>query len=509
MKRSRSEYVALNVSIILIVQIIKNLLSFIGRTVYVYTLGAEYLGVNSLFTDILSVLSFAELGFGSALNFSLYKPLSECNIERIKTLMSFYKRAYRIIGCVIGGLGICIIPFIRYIVGDVSYIKEDLTLIYLLFLFNSVSSYFYVYKQSLIIADQKSYIVSIYQQVIHCINILLQIIFLLITRAYLPYLIIMIVSTFLTNIIVAKKADRLYPFLKDKDIKQIGTTELNEIKSNIKALFSYKVGAILIESTDSIFISIMANVVTVGIYANYKMIIYLLRGIIGQITNSAVASVGNLNASGNIERKEKVFNEIMYIGIWIFGFFTMGLIYFLTPFIELWLGNDYIIDSISVIAACLYFYITGAHLPCYMYRNTAGLFVYGKYVPLYAAFLNIVLDFFMGLKWGLPGILWASVLCKIFTYNLMDPIIIYKRIFNKIVGKYFAVYVWMTLLVFFDGVISYRLSGIIAIEGMIGLIIRILLFSILFNMIFFAITYKSDSFKSLRSRILILIKSKV
>ena len=153
MKVSRSEYVVKNVSVTLVMQIVKNLLGFVSRTIFVYTLGAEYLGVNSLFTDILTVLSFAELGIGNAMVFSLYKPISQGNTNKITSLMKLYAKAYQIIGIVIAVLGVCLVPFIGYIVGDVSYVKENIVVLYLLFLLNSVISYFFVYKKSLIIAN--------------------------------------------------------------------------------------------------------------------------------------------------------------------------------------------------------------------------------------------------------------------------------------------------------------------------------------------------------------------
>ena len=218
MSSSRSEYVAKNVSITLAMQIVKNLLGFVNRTVFVYILGAEYLGVNSLFTDILTVLSFAELGIGNAMVFSLYKPIARGDQEKIKSLMKLYAKTYQIIGIVIAGLGICLIPFIGHIVGDVSYIKENIILLYLLFLLNSVISYFFVYKKSLIIACQKNYIVDIYQQIFYAFQVVVQILFLTITKQFIIYLMLMVATTFLNNYFVAKKADKMYPFLKEKNI---------------------------------------------------------------------------------------------------------------------------------------------------------------------------------------------------------------------------------------------------------------------------------------------------
>lgn len=217
----------------------------------------------------------------------------------------------------------------------------------------------------------------------------------------------------------------MYPFLKEKNIAPLEKNEIYDIIKNVKALVVYKIGGIILESTDSIFISSIINVVTVGLYANYKIVVDVFRTIGSQVMNSIVASVGNLNAGDDTEKKEKVFNEMFYISGWFYGFATAGLCCFLSPLVSVWLGNKYVIGFDAVLAACVYFYISNMHYPCYTYRTTAGLFVFGKYVPMFSAIINIILDIVMGRLWGLAGILWASSIARIVTYELIDPIIVY------------------------------------------------------------------------------------
>lgn len=500
MARSRSEYVAINASVTLAMQVVKNILAFISRTVFVYVLGAEYLGVNSLFTDILTMLSFAELGIGNAMVFSLYKPLAKKNTEKIKSLMRLYAKSYRIIGIVIGVLGVCIVPFLKYIIGEVGYVKENLTLLYILYLLNSVLSYFFVYKKSLIIADQKNYIVDIYQQVFYGLQVMVQSVFLIITKQFIPYLLITILFTFLNNFYVAQKANKMYPYLREKNIQLLDKSELNGIVKNIKALVIYKIGSIILEGTDSIFISMLINVVTVGLYANYKMVVNVFRTIGNQIMNSIVASVGNLNVSGSDKKKEDVFYEMFYLSGWFYGFATAGLCCFLTPFVKVWLGDAYTIGVDSVIAACVYFYVSNMHYPCYTYRTTAGLFVFGKYVPIIAAVCNIILDFVMGRFWGLSGILWASTISRFITYEIVDPFLVYRRVFHKSVLKYFFLYIIMILLLLFDSILSYKISSYVSLPGFIGLVVQVIVFSIIFNIVFFSLTFRTKAACSIINR---------
>ncbi|NEG78729.1 lipopolysaccharide biosynthesis protein [Bifidobacterium avesanii] len=497
-----------NASVTLAMQVVKNVLAFISRTVFVYVLGAEYLGVNSLFTEILTVLSFAELGIGNAMVFSLYKPLATKNIDKIKSLMRLYARSYWAIGIVIAVLGVCVIPFLPYIVGDVSYVKENITLLYLLFLLNSVLSYFFVYKKSLIIADQRNYIVDIYQQIFYAIQVIAQSVFLIITRAFIPYLLIVVLCTFLNNYFVARKADKMYPYLRDRNVKPLGKTEIKDIVANIKALVVYKIGGIALESTTSIFTSMLINVVTVGLYNNYKMFVDVFRTIGNQVMNSIVASVGNLNAGTEDDKKERVFYEIFYLNAWFYGFAAMGLYYFTSPLITIWLGDSYLIGNGAVAAACLYFYISNMHYPCYTYRTTAGLFVFGKYVPIAAAVINLGLAFALGKLWGLTGILLASSIARILTYEIVDPIIICKRIFKKNALYYFVIYAVTAALIVADGYISYWIIPLLPITGLIGFIVKIVIFSIFFNTIFFAATFHTQSARSLINRFKrILIKN--
>ena len=442
MANSRSENVVKNATATVTLQVVKNLLDFVGRVIFVRLLGAEYTGVNSLFTEILTVLSFTELGIGNAMIFSLYKPLAEKDTEKIKSLMKLYAISYRVIGVVIAILGVCVIPFLDIIVGEVSYVKENLVVLYLLFLANTVVSYFFIYNRSLIVADQKSYLVGIYREVFHAIRVVAQTIFLLVTRSIIPYLIIMIICTFLNNVYVTYQAKKMYPYLKDKDVKPLDKSESKGIFSNVKALVVYKIGTIMLESTDSIFISFLVNVLTVGLYGNYKMIINVFKTVGNQVMESLIASIGNLNAEATNEKKLVVFNDIYYINAWFYGFTTVGLGLFLTAVVQICFGAENVIAESAVWAACIYYYVANMHYPCYAFRTTAGLFVYGKYVPLACTILNIILNIILGMKFQLVGILMASVISRMLTFEIIDPVLIFKRVFEKSSFEYFVKYVF-------------------------------------------------------------------
>lgn len=508
MANSRSEYVVKNAATTVTIQLVKNLLDFVGRIIFVRILGAEYLGVNSLFTQILTVLSFAELGVGNAMIFSLYKPLAEKNQEKIKSLMRLYAISYRVIGAVIAVAGLCVIPFLGMIVGKVEYVKENITVLYLLFLINTVVSYFFVYNRSLIVADQKNYLVSVYTEMFHALRVIAQSIFLVITKSIIPYLIIMIVCTVLNNLFVAHKANTLYPYLKDKDVEPLDKSEYKGILSNVKALVVYKIGTIMLESTDSIFISVLVNVLTVGLYTNYKMIINVFKTVGNQVMESIIASIGNLNAEAAKEKKMQVFNDIYYINAWFYGFTAVGLGLFLTPVIRIFFGADNYIAESAVWVSCMYYYVSNLHYPCYAFRTTSGLFVYGKFVPLACTLLNIVLDIVLGIKFQLVGIILASVISRMLTFEIIDPLLIFKRVFEYSPIGYFVKYgLYFILTVLNAGLCSFIMNRI-ALDGILGLTVKVLVVTIVYNLVYLAVTCKSKSFKDVKSRIEHMLKGK-
>ena len=305
MQNSRTANTARNATFGLVSQIINIVLSFISRTIFISVLGAEYLGINGLFTNILMLLSFAELGIGNAIIYGMYKPLATDDKEKIKSLMALYAKAYKLIGTFVFVVGLLVIPFMDLIIKEVPNITENIILIYILFLLNTSLSYFFVYKKSIITVDQKNYIVLLYQQLFKVLQTVLQITFLWLTGNYLIFLFIQITITLLENIYVSQKADKMYPFLKEKKIESLDKGERHQIFANIKALFLYKFGSVILNGTDNIIISALIGITAVGINSNYVLIISAISAVVGQIMNGFTASIGNLNAVAAKERDRK------------------------------------------------------------------------------------------------------------------------------------------------------------------------------------------------------------
>lgn len=491
----------------LICQGIALVLSFVSRTVFIQTLGADYLGVNGLFSNVLSILSFAELGIGHAIIFSLYKPIAIGDRDKIASLMGLYKKCYRVIGIVIAVVGLGVTPFLGLIIKNKPDIPENLILLYWLFLADTVISYFFVYKRSIIIADQKNYVALLISQVVSIAKVVAQITFLYLTHNFILYLLIQIGTTFLGNVITSIVADRMYPYLKEK-APPLAKEERKGIFKNVRALAMYKFGSVVLNGTDNILVSALVGVREVGLVSNYMLFNTSCKTILTKVTEAFTASVGNLNAIGDEKKKYEVFNKLFLIVVWIYGFASVGLATVANPLIKVWLGEDYLLSQIVSIAIVSEFYFSGIQFAAYTYRTTLGYFVQSRFVPIWMAFLNIVLSILF-CKWiGLPGIFFATPISRICGTSIVDPYLIYTKTFHKTPFIYWAKYVGYTLIVFAIGILCNFVVEHIAVNGWLGVIIQILVVTVIFNAVMLMIFCKTKVFRDLTEHFKTLLKKK-
>ena len=511
MENSRTKNTIKNVKTGIILQFINKLMSFVVRTVFIKMLNSEYLGVNGLFTNILTVLSFAELGIGTAILFNLYKPVADNNKEKIKSLMLLYKKCYRIIGTVVFLVGLCVIPFMDIIITEAPNIKENLILIYLLFLFNTASSYFLIYKSTIIYAHQKQSIINNIESLFYLSKSILEIVFLVLTKNYLVYLIIQILATLIKNILISIKANKMYPYLKDKNVTPLSKNENKNIFSNVKSLVVYKFGDVIMKGTDNILISSLVNVSTVGLCSNYTMIIQSIGSIMTAAINGVSASIGNLNAVVSNNRKEKIFSQLTFLNYIIYSFCTIAFIVLLNPFINMWLGNNYVMEMSVSIALSLSFFIEGLRAPAYTFRTTMGLFKKGKSSPYIAAITNIILSILLCKVLGVTGIYIATSIAQLVSYSWIDPYLIYKYEFKTSIKGYVKRMIEYACAFIIQVVIMLIITRYIQDTGIYSFILKIILVCIIPNFINLILFYRTEEFKALFDRFLkpILIKLKI
>ena len=509
MEKSRTKNTVRNVKTGAIVQIINKLMAFIVRTVFIQMLNSEYLGVNGLFTNILTILSFTELGIGTAIIFNMYKPIANDDKEKIKSLMKLYKKCYTIIGCVVFILGLLIIPFMGLIVKDAPNIKENINLIYILFLFNTASSYFFTYKKSIISAYQQQSIINNIDRKIYLSKSIFEIIFLILTKNYIVYLLIQILGTLIENIILAIKADKMFPFIKEKDVKKLPKEEKESIFSNVKSLVVYKFGTVIMNGTDNVLISSLVNVSTVGLCSNYTLIIQSVKSVIETALNGVTASVGNLNTSGDVKRKKEIFYQLTFINYIIYSFCAIAFIVLLNPFIKIWLGDSYVLQLGVSIALAVNFLIEGLRNPGYIYRTTLGLFEKGKKTPYIGAIVNLISSIILCKILGVVGIFIGTSIAQLESYSWIDPYLIHKYEFKTSFTQYIKKYVIYIFIFSIEALICIYISNNFLKYELIDFILKVFLVIVIPNTINILVFYKTKEFTELKYKFIRPIINKI
>lgn len=475
-------------------QIATIVLSFITRTVFIKVLNASLLGINGLFSNILSILSIAELGFGTAIVYGMYKPIADKDEKKIAALMTYYKKIYNILAIVIAVIGIALIPFLKYLVNTETEI-DNLVLYYLIFLADSVSSYLLANRVAIIQADQKSYIIKQYSIVFIVIKNILQILSLVIFKNFILYLVIQVVITIATNIYGAIIAKKKYPYAFEK--VELDKKEKTSLMDNVKSMAIYKIGGAIMNNTDNILISVITGTVNVGLYSNYSMITSSIERFTKIIYNSITASVGNLNTEDDVQRKIGVFYKLNFFTNWLFGFCAIALFMLLNDFITIWIGEKFLFNIPTIIAIVLNFYIIGVLNLTLTYRDTSGLFKQTKYIFIITAIINLILSIILGKIWGVFGILIASTIARILTNFWYEPYILFKDYFHTSAKKYFMERIGNIILVVLSCLV---LTGIFAIinktiaNTIISFCIKVIFTAIIPNIIFLVFYRKKEEF---------------
>lgn len=503
-KDSRIENSIMNAKIGLITQVVTIGLGFINRSVFIYFLSIEYLGINGVFSNLLTMLSLAELGVGSSMTYSLYKPLANRDEDLLQGLMQIYSRVYKIIALVIGIVGIILIPCLPYIIKTETSIS-NINIIYILYLTNTVISYLFSYKRTIISADQKEYINSKYRYKFNLLKSILQMIFLWLTKNFIAYLVIQIICTLLENIIISSEANKMYPFLKNKNKVKLEESTIKELITNTKATMIYKISGVMLDGTDNLIISSIIGVKWVGLIANYTLLISSVSTVVNIVTNSVSASLGNFIVKENKYRQEELFYILMFISFWVYGFCSSCLFVLVNPFIELWLGEAFLLNKLILSSLVLNFYIVGMQSTVWMYRSAMGLFIYGKWRPVISAILNIIISILLASKIGLLGVLLGTAISRIVTNVWHDPIIIFKHGFKKRTYEYYFKYIKYLIIIIFTILIINNISNKFLVSNFSTFLTLMVICIIIPNVIFFCTFYNTKEFKYVLS----IIKDKI
>lgn len=417
-----------------IAQFCNILVQFISRTIFIHILGDTLLSLNGLFTNILSLLSLAELGVGSALNFSLYKPLAQKNTKKIRQLLNTYRKTYNFISILILAIGLLIIPFLGILTSEIEI--ANVTIIYILYLLNTSLSYLNIYKASIINADQKNYIITLTQQVFHILANLAMLTMLVLTKSFIIYLVTQILFTVITNLYISRIADRLYPYIKNVKTEKLPRKDQKQLIHYTSSTFLHKIGATIVTGTDNILLSVMVNLGSVGIYSNYQLLIGAIKKITSMFSSSLTASVGNLGATEKPEKIHQVFQRVLYANFLITAFCSCCLLSLINPFIQIWLNTEYVFTLNITVTIILNFFIENLRMTALCFIEANGLFVKNKLKPIIESITNLILSIILTLKFGIVGIFLGTFLSMAIVCLYWEGHTLYKYCFNRHPNEY-------------------------------------------------------------------------
>ncbi len=484
-----------NIKVGILRTVIDTVLPFLCRTAVIYVLGAEYLGLSSMFNALLQMLNLTELGFGSAIVYAMYKPIAEDDDSQICALLNLFRRIYRIVGIVILCIGVCLLPFIRYFVKGDTPAHINIHYVYLVYLINTTLSYWALaYKSVIPLAFQRGDLVSIGYAVSDLFQIAVQVAVLILTRNYYYFIIVLPFATLLHNLIVSFVVDRYYPQYQCEGTVSAGC--IAEIKKRVSGLLVQNICYTTRNSMDSICISAFLGLALTAMYNNYFCIIYALGKFCGVIGSAITAGIGNSIAIDGVEHNYRILQKLDFLYMWIAGWSGVCLLCLFQPFMELWMGQELLLPFGVVVCFVLYYYILRMGEMCSVFNNAAGLWWENRIRAMTEAVINIVLNMILVHVWGIYGIIWGTLVPLFFVSQIYGSSIIFRFYFrNKKYGRYLLSHLKYFLTFVLACAITLTACSAFKSDNIRVLIVRSILCIILPNLVFYIIYRRTDIYR--------------
>jgi len=427
---SRTKAATINSLVASISQLVQLIMQFVSRSVFINILGAEFLGLNGLFLNILGYLNFAELGIGSAITFSLFDPLVNEDNKQISAIMNLFKKWYRYIALFVLIGGGIVTPFIPHLIhGGTSHLNINVYIAFLLALSNSFFSYLLTYKRTLLLADQRGYINTLNTVGYNIIGQCLQILTLYLFENFYLYLFIQTAIMVTSNYHVSKVVDRLYPYLNEFPQERVSNNVVVYMKKNIGGMLSAKIGGVIVNGTDNLLLSYYIGLTSVAMYTNYTMIITGLTQVMGQLISSVTASIGNLGVSDESKKKqEEVFYKYFYISSLLSILVAVGFAAFSSTFVTLWIGHTMVYSFLPLLIISLNFVFQSLRQSVINYTNAYGLYWYARWKSIFEAIVNLVVSWIL-VKYfdlGISGVLMGTITSNLLVNVYWESIIVLR-----------------------------------------------------------------------------------
>lgn len=504
-KIERTKNASRNILFGVILKTYQILVPFLMRTAMIYLMGVQYLGLNSLFTSVLQVLNLAELGVGSAMVYSMYKPIAEDDDTTICALMKLYRTYYRVIGLVIAIVGCALTHFIPYLIKSDVPAGINIYILYLLNLAATVLSYWlFAYKSSIFQAHQRVDVISKVTLITSTIQYGLQIFVLWVFHNYYLYVIVILATQALTNIVTAVYADKLYPRFKPRG--NIPKENVKRINQRIRDLFTAKLGAVIVGSADTIVISAFLGLTQLAIYQNYYFIMNAVYGLILVVFSSVTAGMGN---SLIVESSQKNYNDLKkftFLTMWLITVCVCCFAVLYQPFMRLWVGDDLLLDYSFVIMFCIYFFVLVLAMVWATIKDAAGMWRQDRFRPLIGATVNLCINLALVNVIGLYGIILSTVLSYIFVSMPWLVHNVFKYIYKRSCKKYVIKLVVYTLVCGFSCLITVLICNLIRVDGILALLIYGIIAVVISCVIQWIFYHKTTEFEKSKQLLMNMIK---
>lgn len=489
MKIERTKNATRNIIWGIIEKIVTILMPFICRTVFIKVLGSEYLGLNSLFSSILQVLSISELGIGTAIVFSMYKPISEDDEYTLCALLNVYKKVYQVIGTIILLVGLAIIPILPKLISGTYPSEVNIYALYLIYLFNTVIGYYlFAYKQALFSAYQRNDLLSKRTTVVNFLSNFTQIILLLLVHSYYVYLLVLPVATIATNLANAYLANKTYPTIQCKG--QISVEMKNSIKKRIIGLLSFKIYNVIFTSVDTIVISSFLGLTPLALYNNYYYIQTSIVGFLTILTSSITAGIGNKMITNSVDDNYQDFKNFTFANGWIASWCSVCLLCLYQHFIRAWIGENYLLPFATVYLMVIYFFLPRLTTMTYTYREAAGLWWEDRFRPLVATAVNLIINILLVQIIGMNGVIISTLICTIFINVPWGSYILFKNYFKRSLREYLSQLAYYLIVTNVAGFVTLWICNWLPKTGWIILFVKAGICCIVPNIIFFML-YKN------------------
>ena len=493
MRLEKTKNTIRNIKTGFITRIVMILLPFAARTAFIYTLGIEYLGLNSLFTSILSVLSLSELGVGSAMVYSMYKPLAEGDDATICALMNLYRKCYYAIGGFIGVAGLLLIPFLPKLINGAIPEGINLYALYLINLCSSVVTYFlFDYKNCILEVYQRNDIQNKLLLTTSILQYVLQILILFFVRNYYCYLIVTPILSISKDCVTAFIVNKKYSQYTPKG--NVSKDMIKSITQKIFGLVMYKVGNVVLNSFDNIVITAFIGLKTVAIYGNYYYIITALFGFLHIFSGSMVAGVGNSVVTDSVEKNYRDFNKFLMMHLWIVGWCAITLFCLYQHFMNMWVGSELMFTNITMFLLVMLFYVWRIGDIVGVYKEAQGMWYEDRFRPLIGAFVNLGINLILVRIIGINGIVLSSIISICTVTFPSAAIILFKTYFKRSSAPFFAFQLKHALLTLAIGAGTYYLTCLVHNGGLLGLIIKGGICVVFPNVLYLLYYHKNDNF---------------